>query len=340
MISLLMCYLSIKGKIDLLQLLVFPNIVNNNKIIKRTMTATTHNPLFFQQLDILSSIVAESIYVINVPANRFCYVSPNNLFLCGYAVEDALTLGFDFYKMIVHPDDLSLWKKKYKAVLQYLKDEEGKRDEIDYFSCTFRLLRKYSFITRPLPQMVYHRLKPVWDDDELRFFVCYVGNSTIKVAGNLRMYNKDGVTCEKHYPNTYRWKHMEIEPLTEREKAILMLAGQRNSVKEIANNLHRGYNTIRNQIKAIFEKLEVNSIQEAVDLACYHRLIYAIKQVLLKPIEAPIKRNRILITDEMLHRIQQYFDDGMSIRQAAKLEGVAESAIRYKIKQGKLRKNN
>ena len=130
-----------------------------------------------------------------------------------------------------------------------------------------------------------------------------------------------------------------IEPLTEREKAILMLARQGNNSKEIASNLCRGHYTIRNQIKALFEKLNVNSMQEAIDFSYYHCLINASKQVLQKPNKTSRKKIRILLTIDRLNRIQQNLDDGKSIRQAAKLEGVAESAIRYQIKQGKLKKS-
>jgi len=291
-------------------------------------------------LDLLSSIVTESFYVIDVTANRFCYVSPNDLFLCGHSVDDALALGDNFYKKIVHPDDLLLWKKMFKAILLYLNDYEGKQDEVNYFSCTFRLQRKYSFFIRPLSQMVFHRIKPVWEDDKLRYLICSIGSSTANESGNLCMYNKDGLTYEKYNFTTNRWKRIVIEQLTEREKAILMLAKQGKSSKEIANDLCKGCCTIRNQIKILFQKLEVNSMQEAVDFAYNNHIIYYARQAMTEPeklpIEAPCKRTPILFTSDRLQHIQQYLDDGLSIRQAAKQESVSESAIRYWIKQGKL----
>jgi len=142
-------------------------------------------------IDTLSSIVTESFYVIDIAANRFCYVSPNDLFLCGHSVDDALALGDDFYRIIVHPDDLPLWKNMYNTVLQHYKYKERKRYEVDYFSCTFRLQRKYSFLIRPLPQMVYHRMKPVWKDDELRYLICTVGNPK-----GSRIRNKSPITAQ------------------------------------------------------------------------------------------------------------------------------------------------
>jgi len=222
-----------------------------------------------------SSIAAESLYVLDVPRKQFCYVNPDDLLLCGFSVEDALRLGFEFYVKIVYPEDSSLLEDIRKAVFQYLTDFEEKRDEIDYFFCTFRLQRNYSFPTpHPLPQMVYHRMKHVWEDDELRYLICSVGSSTIKEAGNLRMHNKDGLTYEQYNFTTKRWKQKTKEPLTEREKAILMLAQQGKSSREIANDLCKGQNTIRNQIKPLFSKLKVHSMQEAIEVARYHCMIY------------------------------------------------------------------
>ena len=291
--------------------------------------------VFFRHFDLFSSIATESFYVINVITNRFCYVSPNDLFLCGHSVEEALQLGNDFYKKIVYPDDLLLWEKMRKAVLRYLKDSNDNWDKVDYFCCTFRLQRKYSSLhPRPLSQMVYHRMKPIWKNDELYYLICSVRSSATQKAGNLCKYYKDGLTYEEYNSTTQRWKRKTIEPLTERERAILMLAQQGKRSKEIANNLYKGHNTIRNQITQLFSKLNVHSMQEAVDFA--GNQIYPKREIELQPVEMHYKRSQVLLNEDKLLRIQQHLDDGKSNRQAAKLEGIAESTIRYWIGKGKL----
>ena len=50
-----------------------------------------------QYLDIFSSLTAESIYVLDVQQGQICYVSPNAFFLCDHTVEEALSLGYDFF---------------------------------------------------------------------------------------------------------------------------------------------------------------------------------------------------------------------------------------------------
>ncbi|MNN67345.1 Response regulator protein VraR [compost metagenome] len=59
----------------------------------------------------------------------------------------------------------------------------------------------------------------------------------------------------------------EENPLTDREREILKLAGGGQSAGEIAAALHLSYGTVRNYISEILNKLEVKSRIEAVRLA-------------------------------------------------------------------------
>jgi DNA-binding NarL/FixJ family response regulator len=117
-----------------------------------------------------------------------------------------------------------------------------------------------------------------------------------------------------------------------------MLAEQGKTSGEIAGVLCREENTIRNQINRLFSKLEVHSMQEAIEVACSHQLIYPNPDIEQQPVEAPLKRTRVLLTEDQLQRIQQYLDDGKSIREAARLEGITERAIRYWIDKRRLKK--
>ncbi|WNS41846.1 response regulator transcription factor [Paenibacillus sp. MMS20-IR301] len=59
----------------------------------------------------------------------------------------------------------------------------------------------------------------------------------------------------------------EENPLSDREREILKLAGAGKSAGEIASALHLSYGTVRNYISEILGKLEVKSRIEAVRLA-------------------------------------------------------------------------
>jgi DNA-binding CsgD family transcriptional regulator len=186
--------------------------------------------------------------------------------------------------------------------------------------------------------MIYHRMKPVWKDNELRYLICTVESSTVRETGNLRMYNKDESIYEEYNLKTKRWERKTIVLLTEHEKVILMLARQGKTTREIANDLCKAQNTIQNQIKQIFSKLNAHSTQEALEFVGHHRMLYPKRDVEPQPIEAPYERSRVLLTEDMFQRIQQHLDDGKSIRQAARLEGLSESAVRYWMGKGRLEK--
>ena len=294
------------------------------------------DPIFERTLNLVSSITNKSIYLLDVQHGKLCYVSPDASFLCDHPAEEALSLGYEFYSIIVHPNDLTRWKNMHKAILKYLDENKEKKDEINYFSCTFRLQRNYSFHPRPIFQMIHHQMKPVWEDDVLRYLICSVGSSTAKESGNLRIHYKKGLTIKEYNFASRKWKPFTLELLTERERAILLLAQQGKNTKEIADDLFKGHNTIRNQLKPVYSKFNVHSIFEAIDIFSNQR-IYTSEMITKKntsKVDPPCKRTRTNFTDEMRQCIKDHLNNGLSTRKAAEKVGISESAVRYWKKKG------
>jgi DNA-binding CsgD family transcriptional regulator len=258
-------------------------------ILKNRTFSGKYSAAFIRQIAMTSSMPTESVYAVDMRQRQFCYIKPHDLFLCGHSVEEAAVQGFNFFLKTVYPDDLPLLEKKQKAIFRYLNGCVQKGNDIGHFFCTFRLQRKYSTDSKPVPQMVYHRIEHYWEGDELRWLVCHAGISTARESGNLRIYHKDGLTYREYSFKTGRWNLKTVKSLTEGEKAILMLAGQAKSTKETADCLHRSYHTIRNQMKALFEKLEVNSVRAAIDFAINHRMLYTLKQAVSESGQPPVE---------------------------------------------------
>lgn len=234
-----------------------------------TDTANEQESAFIQYCKVFSSIITDSFYVLDIVQKQFCYIKPDDLFLCGHSVEEAMTQGYDFYSQIIYSEDLPLFTGMLEIVQQYLENIEESPNEIDYFSCAFRLQRKYSFAPHPLRQMVYLRMKPYWINGELRYLICTMESSAIKNARSLHLH-KMGYIYKEYKFTTQRWQLATPKILTERETVILMLADQGKSSKEIAHDLCKAHNTIQNQIKALFAKLEVHSMREAIEVANHH----------------------------------------------------------------------
>jgi len=121
-------------------------------------------------LNLFFSMAAESFYAVDIKNDSICHVQPNDMFLCGYSIEDVMRMNDDFYSKIVYSKDLDLWTFMRKLVLQYIYNFEEKLDEIAYFSCTFRLQRQFAFLNKPLPQIEKYRLNPVYTGKNIRFF--------------------------------------------------------------------------------------------------------------------------------------------------------------------------
>lgn len=291
-----------------------------------TDTANEQESTFIQYCQVFSSLITDSFYVFDVVQKQFCYIKPHDLFLCGHSVEEAMMLGYDFYSQIIYPEDLSLWKSMLEIIMKYLTEIKESPNEIDYFSCTFRLQRKYSFITYPLGQMIYLRMRPFWINNRLRYLICTMKSSSIQNVGNLYLY-KMGQIYKKYKFTNKRWHLAELKLLTEHENIILMLAKQDKTSGEIAKILCKSRNTIQNQINMLLKKLEVHSIQKAIEVAD-HYSIYT-QQGEQNYLQSSYIKKRHSLSKDNLQRIQQHLNQQKSIRQIARLEGISESTIRY-----------
>lgn len=122
-------------------------------------------------------MIPSSLFVLDMVQKRFCYIKPDDLFLCGHSMEEAMTLGYDFFSKIIHPEDLPLWKSFLGNLSRTL--QENSDEWSDYFGL-FRLLPKYPFITKSLERYSYHRLIPVRKESGHYYLIGIVSDSKCK----------------------------------------------------------------------------------------------------------------------------------------------------------------
>jgi DNA-binding NarL/FixJ family response regulator len=70
-----------------------------------------------------------------------------------------------------------------------------------------------------------------------------------------------------------RWIRKPDIVLSDAEKEVLLLSAQGYTIEAIANASNRAKDTIKSRRRAIFEKLGVKSITEALAFAVNHKLI-------------------------------------------------------------------
>jgi DNA-binding NarL/FixJ family response regulator len=292
----------------------------------------------------IADMVTEAVYVLDFQKRCFHYVGDNDLFLCGHSSDEAMKSGYEFFKEVIHPDDLSLWVKIHVAILNLLYKKNWSFEEMNYFSFNFRYLNSFQAKEKKSYLMVYHRLKPVWLNGVVRFGICFLSSSVIPESGNLALLYKNGLECDNCVIKSKKWTRQNVLKLTKKQMEILALAKQGKQSKEIADVLCVTLKTILNQEAVIYESLSVHSMIEAIIFASNRRMIFSQKTLPLHqpkiPYNKPLhhKKNRRPLTDETILRIQQRLDNGQSVNSIAKMEGVYESTVRYAIQTGKLKR--
>ncbi|BAV04256.1 regulatory protein, luxR family [Filimonas lacunae] len=230
----------------------------------------------FLQQDYLESVKAfarltyESIYVINYEDMTFEYVSENPLFLCGYAPEEVLNMGYEFYFKNVPEADLEMLTLINDAGFEFFKKLPG--DEKKQYSIT------YDFHLRNKDDrqiLINHKLTPLFLTSEGKLWkaMCIVSISHHKSAGNICIY-KDGTddVWKLELKNTV-WSKSEKPKLTEREIEVLQLHAQGLTINEIAEKLFVVPDTVKYYRRRIFERLQVESMTEALSYAVSNKII-------------------------------------------------------------------
>lgn len=232
---------------------------------KITDSGIEEEPAIVQYCKVLAAMIPSSLFVLDMVQKRFCYIKPDDLFLCGHSMEEAMTLGYDFFSKIIHPEDLPLWKSFLGNLSRTL--QENSDEWSDYFGL-FRLLPKYPFITKSLERYSYHRLIPVRKESGHYYLIGIVSDSKCKKIGCYRN-GASRFIYQAYNPKKRGWHIQQIPLLSRRELEILAIATGEQDLHFIAEKLCLSYYTIRSHVSSIKRKLKVQDLREATDWISY-----------------------------------------------------------------------
>jgi DNA-binding CsgD family transcriptional regulator len=225
------------------------------------------------KMEDFSNMCIEAIYVIDFKNKCFHSVSNHDLFLCGYSKDEVMLLGYDFYSEIVHKKDLPCLIEMHQEILTRLYNPDN-MNEVNYFSCTFRIKNYLQKEQKTKYLMVYQKLIPKFVAGEILYGICLLTSSVIKNTGNLRLYYKDNRRIDIYSFRSKRWTECEAEHLTKQETKILIYAKQGMALKMIAYTLGIAYKTVQKMTESIYKKLNVHSMAEAIIYATNHLLVF------------------------------------------------------------------
>lgn len=212
----------------------------------------------------------QSIYVIDYFKKNFLYVSGSPFFLCGKTPEVVKKEGYNFFLRHVPEEEIPLLFEMNKMLLrQYyaIAAEERLHHTISY---NFHLNNDRSSF------LVNRRFTPLAlaKDGQIWLALCVMSLPSYKEVGCLEMYRNQSSDYFYRYSWELRhWVQCASEVLTDHERNILILSAQGLTMKEIAEALFLGENTIKSYKKSLFKKLGVSNIVEAISRAYSRRLI-------------------------------------------------------------------
>ena len=219
----------------------------------------------------LARLTYKSLYIIDYNKLNFLYISSNPLFLCGESVNEVMSEGYQFYYRHVPEEDLAFLQRVNQAGFEFFKGIAiAERTEYT-ISYNFRIIPSES----KEPILINHQLTPLRLDatGKIWLSLCLVSLAHTREVGEAYI---SAVNSNKRWrlsAKTGRWGQMEDLTLNEQEKAVISLAHQGLSVGEIAQIIHRSEDSVKGYRKALFQKLGVSNISEAIAVATSRRLI-------------------------------------------------------------------
>jgi len=192
------------------------------------------------------------------------------LFLCGYAREEVMAMGYAFYFRQVPEADLSLLALINETGFDFyatIPENERKLYSITY---DFHLIHKDG---RQL--LVNHKLTPLLLTEDGRMWksMCVVSLAHHQSAGNARIYKEDSRELWALDVERRLWRKQEKPMLTERELEVLRLHAQGFTIEQIAKKLFVAPDTVKYYRRRIFERLEVTNVVEALAQAVHSKLL-------------------------------------------------------------------
>ena len=220
-------------------------------------------------LDSVARSAYESFYIIDYHKKNFLYVSENPLFLCGCTPENAEKMGHGFFIKYVPENEHSLLLTINRAGFMFFNSVPVE-DRMEYLlSYDFHLGKNYS------PLLVNNKLKPLLLDKNGRLWLglCMVSLSSHKEAGHVVMHHQGTADQWEYSLAEKRWFKLAPISLTAKERLILILSAKGYTMEQISDKAKISTNTIKFHKRKIFQKLNVQSITEALICAINQKML-------------------------------------------------------------------
>ncbi|MDE6301250.1 MAG: helix-turn-helix transcriptional regulator [Muribaculaceae bacterium] len=224
---------------------------------------------YIRSAEAFSRSTYQSVYIIDYYRQKFLFVSPNSLFLCGMTPEEMIQLSYRFYLEYVPEQEQSLLLEYNRVGFAFYNSLPQEERPDWYIQYDFHILNEGR------PVLVHHKLTPLalTSDGRVWLGLCVVSASNHTTPGHIEMHRAGSPEFFEYNMITRRWDRRRIPSLTEGEKSVITLSIQGFTMTEIADRMCLSPDTIKKYRKQIFEKLGVRNISEAIVAATNNKLL-------------------------------------------------------------------
>ncbi len=217
--------------------------------------------LQFVLLDAMARITNASMFVVDFSKRKMVYRTDNLLFVDEATTRDIQRESTNPYWALIHDEDLDLMLEARDAYLKLFdKLSIGQRQKHTFVIDTRIILHRRAYvITQKFTPL---KLRP---DGKL-----WLGLFCMTTSSNKNVESKHMAVFGEGFRYVYNQKNKSFQPLgrdiqlTLMEKAILLRASKGLTLEQIAQELYKSVNTIKTHRSRLFNKLQVNSMREAL----------------------------------------------------------------------------
>ena len=229
----------------------------------------SHLDPMIRAIDAMANATYQSIYVIDYFKQGFLHVASNPLFLCCHTALEVQRMGYKFYIDHVPADEqMMLTEVNEVGFKRFIETPLEVRDRC-FMSYDFHIVNDNS------RYLVNHKITPfaLADDGRAWLALCVVSLSPHNTPGHVEFRRKGEKTYWKYDLVKHQWQEHTTLTLREQEKQVLILSAQGYTVPQIADKMCRALDTVKTYKRALFERLGVRSITEALTVATNQGLL-------------------------------------------------------------------
>jgi DNA-binding CsgD family transcriptional regulator len=251
------------------------NTINNFFILETHVEGISENDYtrimpMIEAFDMVGRLSYKSFYILDFYKKNILYVSDNPFFLCGNTPAEIKKMGVIFHGTHVPEEEQGMLVKINRVGFDFLK-ERPIEDRLKLtFSCDFHILNNGR------RTLINHKLTPftLSGNGNIWLAGCLVSLSSWSEPGHIEVWMKGETIRHWIYSlQNCKWELQDGIILTDREKEILLLSAQGLTMNDIIKGLNIGTDGLKSRKRKLFEKLRVNNIAEAIQVAVNYNLI-------------------------------------------------------------------